>query len=885
MASCASLFISYCHADEWLKNEFLSHLGALKRNGEISAWHDRLIDPGRRLDSEIDAAINSADIILLLVSSAFISSDYCMNKEYATARTRAARGDAEVIPILVRPCDWETSDLRSLLALPTDSVPVTTKSALKDEVAVRDEAWLNVVNGLKRVIKKVNNKLTPPSLSENYLEKLFLTDALKHPNLHEFNELAFFVDPDVFFENDKEQITSLNTFKERIKSNNINIVTGYDRSGKTLLAKKLQIELAKDGVPAVILNGSDIQNTDIQRYISSETKKQFNESTYPASKYYVIIDDFEDCILNDRSKEVIARYIFDNYTSIIIFSFSNAPSALFAPDDLPSPAIFNISQLNVGKIYKIVKLWKAADSVDATDDTIVDLFRKLQIIFDQTEVETSPYSILLFLNLLETSAGSDIAYSSFSSCYETLVLFRLKDAKVETGALDESKNFLAFVAYKAFTETGLGQLSRDTFEDCLSLFEERFLSDKKKLADAIVGSFLSKKNGTYYFNEEYIWYFMCARYVAKVLYKENKPEFADFVTKATQNIYLKKYANIVIFLGYHSDDNLVIEKLMDTVDGLFSKTNEWRLSDASRELMLGITPTDLKYIPESIDVEDRRIALLREKVDDIINNAEVVVAKYTLPFIHTRIQDSSRDAGIDPAILEIDNDAYMQSVNALFRAHSVIGHILGARAGTYSAQLILDCVTRMVQASGRYAALNHAIATILTFEKARSINDIKDALSVDEKKAEERYNKIKRIFSFWCVYMSQAGLARYLCQEHTIRALNRLVDQYEAEKIGDHIPFNFTSVQIISKLYKTGKIDHNYIETILDKYGEKSALVALLRVAYHIYAYYMPLSIQDKQWLSSKLSIPMKKIEAQRLKSTAIKLMHQDGTPTTSNKR
>jgi len=67
--------------------------------------------------------------------------------------------------------------------------------------------------------------------------------------------------------------------------------------------------------------------------------------------------------------------------------------------------------------------------------------------------------------------------------------------------------------------------------------------------------------------------------------------------------------------------------------------------------------------------------LLQEKIADIIDDAARVVARYTLPFLNTRIGDSTTIDNLE-VVAAIDHDSYMKSVNALLRTHSVIGQIL-----------------------------------------------------------------------------------------------------------------------------------------------------------------------------------------------------------------
>jgi hypothetical protein len=276
---------------------------------------------------------------------------------------------------------------------------------------------------------------------------------------------------------------------------------------------------------------------------------------------------------------------------------------------------------------------------------------------------------------------------------------------------------------------------------------------------------------------------------------------------------------------------------------------------------------DQLAIEASADVSENRLLLLQEKLADIINDAERAVARYTLPFLNAKIGDSANEDAYD---VTVDADSYMRSVNALLRTHSVIGQILSGRSGTFQAPLVLECITRMVKASGRYVSLNHAIAAVLIYDKESSVKEIDRTMRGDHLTPEEKYEKVTRIFAFWSVYLSHAGLARYLNQEHSIRALEILSDKVESDdtKTGaGHVPFNFTFVKIVAKLYNTGHIDRREIESAIQKYGDNSSIIALLRVVVHMYSYYMEFNIEDKQWIANKLRMPLKKIEMQRLKA------------------
>lgn len=146
------VFISYSHRDEALKEALEVHLSLLKRQQRIQPWQDRQIEAGTEWNQQILAALDAADIILLLISPQFINSEFCFDKEMQRALQRHQHGTARVIPIILRPTDWQDSPFGKLQVLPKDGKPITRWED-------RDEAFLNVVQGIRRAV----DTLSPPA--------------------------------------------------------------------------------------------------------------------------------------------------------------------------------------------------------------------------------------------------------------------------------------------------------------------------------------------------------------------------------------------------------------------------------------------------------------------------------------------------------------------------------------------------------------------------------------------------------------------------------------------------------------------------------------------------------------------------------------------------
>jgi hypothetical protein len=146
LLTMATAFISYSHRDEAFRQELETHLAPLRRQGLLSVWHDRQITAGDPLDNTISENLESADLILMLISADFVASDYCYAREMARALERHQARAARAISIICRPCDFHGLPFASFVLLPTDAKPVSSW-------ADRDAAWVDVVRGIRRALE------------------------------------------------------------------------------------------------------------------------------------------------------------------------------------------------------------------------------------------------------------------------------------------------------------------------------------------------------------------------------------------------------------------------------------------------------------------------------------------------------------------------------------------------------------------------------------------------------------------------------------------------------------------------------------------------------------------------------------------------------------
>jgi tetratricopeptide (TPR) repeat protein len=143
------VFFSYTSRDQALRDRLDDHLTNLKYRRLVTTWHIKQVSAGQPLLEEIDRYLKSADIILLLISASYLASDYCNSREMAYALERHDRGEARVLPILLRPVQFTNAPFAKLKALPQNGKPVTS---WRD----RDLAFVDIALEIERLINLWN---------------------------------------------------------------------------------------------------------------------------------------------------------------------------------------------------------------------------------------------------------------------------------------------------------------------------------------------------------------------------------------------------------------------------------------------------------------------------------------------------------------------------------------------------------------------------------------------------------------------------------------------------------------------------------------------------------------------------------------------------------
>ena len=281
-----SLFFSYSHQDEELRNELAKHLKTLERQGVISAWYDRQIVAGDEWAGKIDTHLETANIILLLVSSDFIASDYCYDIEMKRAIERHNTGEARVIPVILRPVDWYGTPFAKLQALPRDAKPVTSW-------ANQDEAFTSIAQGIRLACRDLSgnlasrrdNDFSKPTIKTTPAKIYSSIDVFKYPGVPSVT----FVEPEKFY-----------LLKNSLRQPGLGVVVeGPSGIGKTTALRKAVDQLKSTGHLGEVEIVSARRSEDVNRIKYIE---QWHAGV-------LAIDDFHR--LDENLREHVANYLKD----------------------------------------------------------------------------------------------------------------------------------------------------------------------------------------------------------------------------------------------------------------------------------------------------------------------------------------------------------------------------------------------------------------------------------------------------------------------------------------------------------------------------------------------------------------------------------------------
>lgn len=781
------VFYSYCHKDEQYREKLETFLCTLRDRGKITEWHDRKIIAGENWSEKIQNELENADIILLLISQDFLASDACKKElDYAFDE----KNHKLAIPIILKPCMWLDTKIKKIQAVPKDGKAITSWDS-------QEEAWLDVA---QKISIAIDNFIKHPKCT--FIDELNETgfinsgkDNIKLTDLFIFPEVDF-----VKVDGKHSDVTfSLDTFLEN--SNKYCIIKGEELSGKSSVLKYLYIELSKQNAYPVFIDASCIKKTrNFESILASNLREQYDNFTTSdfslKESKIALVDDF-----NYSVSDNFIYWLKEHFDKIYI-SINNEEQMVFYKD---SRCFSDFNQISIKPLshysrYELIKKWKEFEKDPyTTEEMFQNQIDQLEnnvnsIIIDKNIVPNTPFYILTIIQSYEAFMPSDLKITSYGHCYHALIVARLINYGITNQDIDDCFNYLSYVARFLYDnrEARFGVISVQNYEKCKKEYKEKFLiSDslitKLEEPECSIFKFSYDEDSHHMINFTYpfIFYFFLGRNLA------NSQDSNKVIEELCEKIYLKEYANILIFAIHHSTTISTLEEIelhcMVSFDSLPVST----LSTSETKFMNQLMASIPKEIQNSKNSEQRRIEIRKEQ---------------------DRLEDEKEELNL-PAITE-DSSIEIKEIEKSLKIVEVLGQIIKTRCGSLPITKTRELMKEVEELSLRNLSFFLNTLKENDFKKwiAERIETIEKDRQLDKIDIEKIVEQNIQVMGF-CIILEMLQKTYLSLASAKIKDL-----QEEISEQADTVAFDF--IQIFFKLNYEG-IKINYIEKYYKKFNEQ----------------------------------------------------------------
>ena len=607
-----SLFYSYSHKDIRHKNELETILATLKSQGFLKDWDDTQIMPGQSISRTIRTKIDQADIVAFLLSPAFLDSAACV-EEWNRAKARADSGQhIHRVPIIIRECPWQDflahDDIK---ALPMDGTAV---SSYEDS----DVAWLEVYEGIKTLVESLRTTYTPKLTFRDYLSDadvpssapITLEDIFVFPHLvkYEFTSTTELIR--------EETISSI----EQLRDENLAIVHGEEKSGKTALAKHVAASLINDGQPVLFADSARLSNQTFDNYIRTLYEEQFHGDYYRWNQLdgkTLIVDNMG---ATRAHLDLIVRGL-GSFSRVFIFVSTD----IFRTSLIDDIRLADFVQLSLKPVTRnqqqqlIRKRLQTIDPAEALTHGAIDRAedRVDSIIISNKIVPRYPFFILAILETYDQSMPRSLAITSYGHCYYVFILASFLRAGISESddEINSAWNFAEHLAFATFLARRDDDHDTVDFQNFQDQYHAEFIMDQSivdRLTDPESG--LIAPDGE--FRAAYTYYFLLGKRLAT-----NSELAAKFLPELCRHSYTQGDYLTLLFAIHHASDGSIIEDVLLMTMVELDDVDAATLSAAETSRFAGLVAELPKSILSASSVDDER-AKVREAREELSDDED-----------------------------------------------------------------------------------------------------------------------------------------------------------------------------------------------------------------------------------------------------------------------
>lgn len=675
-------------------------------------------------------------------------------------------------------------------------------------------------------LKSLKKMSIPIHNSENV--KMALDDIFVYPDLERMNSRQLKVDEDF---TDSSSILDDNHYR-------LVMLEGDDQSGKTCLLNMYYLRFVDRYMYPLFIKGKHIINDNLDKIIGRAYADQYKAddlekyTQYDRDRKILLIDNFDECQLNDTNKKKVIDILVDRFNKVIITTRENENvSSSFFLMEKKDALKARIKPLGHVKRNELVKRFYTTYDVNASSmqrqallDQVKAGFNMVENFLGKEYMPSYPIYILSILLSNTKMQNNSLEQTSYGYCYEALITCALMTCMGDKTKIDQYYNVLMNLAYFIYQKKGM-TISEDEFAVFFENYQKDYYSQgyKEVKTNLLKCNLLRCTDDYYYkFSYNYIYYFLVAKYMADNIHSKKGQ---DDIMDLCENIHNEQKANILIFIAHHIKNPDFIGATELALTSALGNQKQVTLSrdDDYYKLLNELCESLKKKIvdpEEKIDPEKEREKMLQKR-----DESEKLMPKEK----------------VNPNDLPVE----IQNLNKSLRSIEVVGQIVKNRQGSLRKPDIKKMVSELYSAAFRTISY---FGTIIESEKNQLIEDViknkKEGVSSTEIK-----NKIDSFFELTSLNFCLFVFSKII---HSVgsKKLRTTFNQI-AEEMGTPAA-KLVSFSMITCFSKIAIPD---LEKIVGELRDNPVAMSIIRARVRSYLYNNYVNISDRQKIINAVNL------------------------------
>lgn len=618
------------------------------------------------------------------------------------------------------------------------------------------------------------------------------------------------------------------------------IIDGDSQIGKSSLLAQLYIKLYERGYTPIFLTGLDLSEFDLNKVLKKAFKRQYHkESEFdkfiqsPKENLVLLIDDFQDCDLNNStSKKILeeAALIFGKIIIVIDSASAFLPSIRTEFNDFKQYSIKPLGfkgRNDLIERYQYLKYDATRIHEQERLTAVKNSFDDVQAILGDKFMPSYPLFILGILQALEYKP-SNLNQTSFGYCYQALILYALHNAGVSNEEIDTYLNFLVELAFE-FSNKETETFSSKNLWNFYNEYQDKFIVPSY---DRIIGNLKKSKilieiSDEITFGYNYILYYLSAKKISDILHtKEGKV----IINKLFDKVYIERNASILVFVTHHSKDVSYIEQ------SIFNS-----MIVLENNSVITLEKKDPFY--SSLD------EFTTELINDILETSNNPKAQRDLDLIEQDNEEQEKDYNkkqtASDSFREINE--VMIPFHQAFRSIEIVGQIIKNRKGSLEKSQLLQMIKEIYTTGFRTVTY---MIELLESSKNEIIQNITDEVgsNVSRYEIEKRINKFIQFNNL------------HICLAVFIKLMNS-VGTKELKHIYAEVAneLNTPAAKIVSFSINSyyGTISEKELLALSQEFKDNHVALNILRARVKSYVYNRELDFKTKQRFADILKMKL----------------------------